>query len=229
MLPISFLKGVRDCLPIAAGYFPVGLSFGISAIHAGLDPWMALAVSMVIYSGAAQFVLLSLLAAGGDSLWAIAGIVLLINTRHLFYGPVLSDRFPAAHRRLPVAFMAAALTDEVFAASLHKLDKLPADQREGWYAGLQWTGYATWVTGTGLGAYFAVDFAGESTLMMQAFGFVLPALFLALLLELAPLTRYRVLATAGAATALSLLYMPAYLAMIIGIVAAAALAGRRER
>jgi predicted branched-subunit amino acid permease len=57
-------------------------------------------------------------------------------------------------------------------------------------------------------------------------GFVLPALFFALLLEIRTLVAGRVLAGAGIAAACALLWLPSYAAIIAGMLAGALLALR---
>ncbi|MCD8567203.1 MAG: AzlC family ABC transporter permease [Geovibrio sp.] len=49
-------KGFRQALPIAAGYFPVAVSFGLTAVSAGLDGWLAVLMSLIVFAGASQFV-----------------------------------------------------------------------------------------------------------------------------------------------------------------------------
>ncbi|MGB6106095.1 MAG: AzlC family ABC transporter permease [Pusillimonas sp.] len=222
----AFFQGLRASLSIAVGYVPVAISFGLAAVYADISPFMAILISLLVYAGASQFILVSLVAGGGTAA-SVIGIVWLMNLRHFFYGPALISRLDPGGRRLPLAVLAAGLTDEVFAASISKLEQQPAHKREYWYAGLQLGAYAAWVGGTALGAYFGHDWIRESEILAQALGFVLPALFFALLLEVRKLVVPHVLAGAALATALSLLWLPAYAALIAGMLAGVWLAGRR--
>src|SRR5690606_37806921 len=140
-------------LSIALGYVPVAISFGLAAVYAGIAPALAVLISLVVYSGAAQFILVSLVAAGAGPI-SVVGIVLLMNLRHLFYGPALAAKLGRRPGRLPLALLAAGLTDEVFATAVGRLEQQPEDEREYWYAGLQLGAYAAWVGGTALGAFF---------------------------------------------------------------------------
>lgn len=221
----AFFRGLADSLSIAVGYVPVAVSFGLAAIYAGMPPFMAVLTSLLVYAGASQFILISLIAGGGSAA-GVVGIVLLMNLRHLFYGPALLAKLQGARRKLPTIALAAGLTDEVFAASISKLARQPAEQREPWYLGLQLGAYLSWVGGTALGAYFGHDWIQDTPIVSQTLGFVLPALFFALLLEIRKLVRRRVLAAAAIAAALALMVLPSYAAIVLGMLAGALMAWR---
>src|SRR3546814_462325 len=171
----AFLRGMADSLSIAVGYVPVAISFGLAAVHADIAPFMAVLTSVLVYAGASQFILVSLVASGAGAV-SVVGIVLLMNLRHLFYGPALMTRLKG-ERRLPLIAMAAGLTDEVFATSISKLEQQPQQEREAWYVGLQLGAYLSWVGGTAVGAYFGHDWIRNSAILSQTLGFLLPALF----------------------------------------------------
>ncbi len=221
----AFLRGLFDSLSIAVGYVPVAVSFGLAALYAGIEPWMAVLVSVLIYAGASQFILISLIASGSAA-FSVVGIVLLMNLRHLFYGPALLAKFDKTQRRLPMFLLAAGLTDEVFATSISKLARQPGHERESWYAGLQLGAYLAWVGGTALGVFFGHDWIRDSPLLAQTLGFVLPALFFALLLEIRRIVPLYALAGAAAATLAGLFVLPAYGAIVAGMLAGAVLGGR---
>jgi 4-azaleucine resistance transporter AzlC len=223
-----FFHGLRDSLSIALGYLPVAISFGLAAIHAGFAPWVAVLISILVYAGAAQFILITLLAGGGSPV-SVIGIVLLMNVRHVFYGPALASRLDSSSRRLPTPLLAAGLTDEVFATSISKLAERPGHEREYWYAGLQLGAYLAWVAGTALGAYFGKDWLQSSAVLAQTLGFVLPALFFALLLEIRGIVPWYVLAGAAAMTLIGMAVLPAYGAIVAGMLAGALLRFRRAR
>lgn len=223
----AFLRGLFDSLSIAVGYVPVAISFGLTAIHADISPWMAVLVSVFIYAGASQFILVSLVASGGGAL-SIVGIVLLMNLRHSFYGPALISKFPDSPRRWPTALIAAGLTDEVFATAISKMGGQAAHERESWYLGLQLGAYLAWIGGTALGAFFGYGWLQNSPLLSQTVGFVLPALFFALMLEIKHLVPQYILVGAALATAVGLWVLPSYGAIVAGMLAGALLGMRRR-
>lgn len=221
----AFLAGLRDSLSIVMGYIPVAISFGLAAMYAGMPPWFAVLASLLVYAGASQFILISLIAAGGAPL-SVIGIVLLMNLRHLFYGPAVLGCLGIAQRRLPMPLLAAGLTDEVFATAMASMQARPEQGREYWYAGLQLGAYTSWVGGTAIGVWFGRDWLAQSPLLAQTLGFVLPALFFALLLEIRKLVAARVLVAAVAATIVLLCLLPAYIAIIAAMAVGALVAGR---
>lgn len=223
----AFFRGFTGSSSIALGYIPVAISFGLMAVHSGLSPEIAVLISVLVYAGASQFVLVSLVSSGSGPA-SVIGIVLLMNLRHFFYGPAMLEKLPPAmHRRFPVLALAAGLTDEVFATSISKLTQQPEHERERWYVGLQLGAYLSWVAGTAVGAYFAYDWVRDYPLVSQMLTFVLPALFFALLLEIRQLVPVDVIVGAAVTTLLSLFFFPSYVALIIGMLSGALLAARR--
>jgi len=77
-----------------------GLTFGAVATGSGLTVGQAAVLSVVMFSGASQFALAGVVAAGGSGLAAI-GAALLLGLRNSFYGvPVTEILRPRGLRRL---------------------------------------------------------------------------------------------------------------------------------
>jgi len=222
----QIVKGLTDSLSIGAAYLPIAFSFGLAALEAGFSPAAAVLLSALVFAGASQFVMLALMATG-TGMMAVVVTVLLMNVRHLFYGPALLAKLGSGRPSWPTPLLAFGLTDEVFATASGKLGQIPLADREGWYVGLQVGAYSIWVLGTALGAMFGRQLSAQSAFWSDAMSFVLPALFLALLLEIAAQTRWLVLLGAALTTTAALPFMPAYLALLLGMVAGAALGYRR--
>ncbi|MGO1562268.1 MAG: AzlC family ABC transporter permease [Actinomycetaceae bacterium] len=107
--------GVRLATPAGLGLFPMGIAFGLLVLQAGLDWWVAPALSVVVYAGSIELLLVSLVAAT-TSLPAVALAVLLVNFRHVFYAfsfPLHVVRHPLAR-----AYSVYALTDETYAVTV---------------------------------------------------------------------------------------------------------------
>ena len=235
-----FMQGLFASLSIGAGYLPVAFSFGLAALQAQLSPPVALLVSALVYAGASQFALVALVAAGG-SLLSVVATVALMNVRHVFYGPVILAQLRGeAHSAtdilagagptrgaqglgVPLPLLAFGLTDEVFARAVGGLSAVPLAERPYWFAGLELGAYASWLLGTALGATLGQQMLAQSVFLREVLAFILPALFFALLLEIMPGTRRRVLWGAALATAALTSVLPAYLAMVGGMLAGAAL------
>ena len=177
------MQGLGDSLAIAAGYVPVAYSFGLATVQLGLGVEWAVAISAIVFAGASQFVLVSLLAAGGGPL-AVVATIWLLNARHLLYGSAVAEQLTRANQPRAPSALAFGLTDEVFACAAAKLPTLAPQQRAGWLAGLQTGAYLSWVAGTWLGAQTGVELVERLPLLREALQFVLPALFLTLLLQM---------------------------------------------
>lgn len=86
------LAGARRCLPVAISGFVIGLVFGTLAGQAGLGAVQAAFMSALVFSGAAQFVVLGL----WTSPLPVATIVLttlVVGLRHLLMGAALTPVF----------------------------------------------------------------------------------------------------------------------------------------
>jgi len=188
-------------------------------MQAGLHPVVVVSCSALVFAGASQFLLITLLAPGAGLLSAIP-TVLLMNARHLFYGPALLAQFTHSRHRLASPLLAFGLTDEVFAAAMNRLERIAPAEKERWYLGLQLGAYLAWVGGTVLGVVLTSSFQDPPVLVREGLSFILPALFVVLLLEL-DVRRYQavILATALACALLMLVLPPHHalaLAMVIG-------------
>ena len=85
-----FLKGIVDVSPLMIPVIPFGLIFGILAIDIGFSPLATMGMSLIIFGGASQIVLLQLFSGGASSLVIISSVG-AVNSRHLLYGAVVSE------------------------------------------------------------------------------------------------------------------------------------------
>ena len=86
-------QGIIDGLPLLGGYIPVAISFGVIAIQAGFSTLEATLISVFIYAGASQFLLVAMVASGAP-LWLAVCMTLLVNIRHVVYAPNLVPYLP---------------------------------------------------------------------------------------------------------------------------------------
>ena len=63
----DFALGVRDSFAIVLGYVPVAISFGLAASQAKIPAWLTVFASIMMFAGAAQFVLVALVATGASA------------------------------------------------------------------------------------------------------------------------------------------------------------------
>jgi 4-azaleucine resistance transporter AzlC len=178
----SFSEGLRASVPVVVGYLPAAVAFGVAAQSAGLNATETVLMSLIVYSGASQFALAGLLAAGASWL-AMAAIGLVLGIRHVLYGPSLVPHL----RRLDAARAAVAafgLTDEVFAVASVKLTPRHTLTGFGWLLGLETGAYVSWTLGSWIGAVAGTAVLSALPSLAPALSFALPALFVALLVSL---------------------------------------------
>ncbi|MBF1730978.1 MAG: AzlC family ABC transporter permease, partial [Trueperella pyogenes] len=168
----EILTGIRMTAPIAAGYIPLGIAYGILVMQLGMPWWMAPALSRAAYSGSAELLGITL-AASHTPIAVIAVTMLLVNFRHLFYA--FSFPLHIVEGKLARLFSMYALVDEAYA--------ITAARPEGWtkprLLAMQVTYNATWVA-SGLIGVLAGSFIPTQ---IQGLDFALTALFITLTLD----------------------------------------------
>ena len=89
--------GLVDVLPILLAVIPFGMIAGVAAVSAGLSTVLSVATSAIVFAGAAQLAVMSLLEAGAA--WpTILGTVVVINTRMVMYSGTLARPLGHASR-----------------------------------------------------------------------------------------------------------------------------------
>ena len=69
-----FLKGITDVSPLMIPVVPFGLIFGILSIDIGFSPLATVGMSLIIFGGASQIILLQLFSGGASSLVIISSV-----------------------------------------------------------------------------------------------------------------------------------------------------------
>ncbi len=221
-LPSTFAQGLVASVPIALGYFPIAFAFGVSATGQGLSGPEAFALSLIVYAGAAQFLALALIT-GGAPLLLAAFPLIAMNIRHVLYGPALIKRAGGDAARRFAWIWAFGLTDEVFGAALGHLAR-GRTFSEPFMGGLGLGAYSAWLAGTAIGAFAGGGALAGYPVIEAALGFMLPALFLALLLSILTRPQLPIIAIAAAVT-IGLTVFWSGTAGILGGMLAGALAG----
>ena len=118
-----FLRGIKDAIPIALGYFAVSLTLGIAAVKAGMTPGQASLTSLLINASAGEFIGFTLIAQNAGYLEVFI-MEAVANARYLLMSCALSQKIdPDASiwHRLLVGFN---VTDEIFGISISVPNKL---------------------------------------------------------------------------------------------------------
>jgi 4-azaleucine resistance transporter AzlC len=198
-------------VPFGIAVFAISVSFGVLA-RPLMGPVAPIVMSIVVFSGAAQFGALAVLLAGGSAGAAIVAGVLL-NARYLAMGLALAGSLLG--RPLWRAAIAMTAVDASWAA---------ASRGDGtfdpWYmVGVSIPQYAGWVLGTVVGVLVGPSLGHPDALGLDA---LFPAFFLALLF--AEVRGRRRLAAAGGGAGIALALTPVVPAGLPILVAAAAAA-----
>lgn len=121
LLPMrAFRRGLLATLPLAPGVVAFGLLYGVMARQAGLSPWDAWVMSLIVHAGSAQFTALGMWGAAGAG--PIVLTTLIINLRHLLMGasvaPYLRGLSP-----LWKALLALWMSDESYALAIVRYEE----------------------------------------------------------------------------------------------------------
>ena len=133
---------LTESLGIAVSAMGFGFVYGLSARDAGLSPVEAMAMSTIVFAGAAQFAAVGYVASGLP--WP--GVILLtalLNARHLLYSAALAPWLrdvPFVRR----AVMAHLLTDEAFALAIGHFRRLGRTDERGYWIGAIASTFIPW-------------------------------------------------------------------------------------
>ena len=135
-------------IPVLAGYFVLGMGYGIYVQSLGLPVWMPMLMGTVVYGGSLEFVLASLLLSAFSPLSAFL-MALMIQARHLFYGLAMLERYKGYGLRS--FYMIFAMSDETFSITCSA--EPPEGVDRGWFMFfITLLDQFYWVASAGLGA-----------------------------------------------------------------------------
>jgi 4-azaleucine resistance transporter AzlC len=214
------LARTAGSIAVAAGL--IGASFGVFARASGVDPWLACAMSLLVFAGGAQFLVVGLIAGGAAPLAAVAA-ALVLNARHLPFALSLSKVLRGSFTRR--ALSSHLMVDESTAFALAQ--PTPELGRRAFLT-MGIALFIAWNIGTAVGAFAAGAIGDPAALGIDA---AFPAGLLAMLAPQLRRREARAAAAGGAALALAATpLLPAGAPILIaGLGAAAGLAFASER
>lgn len=142
----EWAEGFKKSLPVAMGYLPAGIAFGVLAQVAGVPVWATIMLSIVLYAGAAQYACLPMLSAGLP-IGNIATNIAAINLRHVFYGMPLLKYLPK--NKIAKTYCLFALTDETFSV----MTSLPNESRQALILPVSLFNQSWWVLASAIGVF----------------------------------------------------------------------------
>lgn len=167
----AFVKSI----PIMFSYLFVSMAYGIVMSNAGFRWYYSVFISLVVYTGAFQFVLVTLLGSGTGIL-TIALTALLMNSRQSFYALTFLEEFKKMGKK--GLYMIYTMTDETYALDCSIKDERAEDAKSvedsrNIMFGISFLGKFYWIIGTIIGAVVGqvlpFDFTGIDFCMTALF------------------------------------------------------------
>lgn len=170
-LKYAFIKSI----PVMCGYIFLGIAFGILLQDAGYSFIWAFFISLLVYAGSLQFVMVPLLVSGASPL-TMAVTSLFVNCRHIFYGISFVESFNKIKQKI---YMIFSLTDETYSVLCSCKNEDPSESHRGSWFFISAINHSYWVIGSVIGALLGnvlpFDFTGID--------FSMTALFIVILIE----------------------------------------------
>lgn len=122
---------MRATIPLLIGGIPFGIIFGALAVTSGISVVGALAMSMFVFAGSAQFIAAGMVAQG-TGVVIIIFTTLIVNLRHALYSATLAPHMKHLPQRwlLPLGFW---LTDETFVLVVSRYNQPDNSPYKHWY------------------------------------------------------------------------------------------------
>lgn len=168
----AFKAAVPYTLPILAGFAFLGLTYGIYMHQSGFNFIYPMLMSLTIFAGSAEFIVANLLLQAFNPV-GVFFITLIINSRHLFYGLSMLDRYRHTGWKKP--YLIFGMCDESF--SINYTATIPDGVDRGWFMFFVTAlNQSYWVGGATLGGLFGSTIPTH----IKGLDFVMTALFIVL-------------------------------------------------
>lgn len=170
-----FKQAFTKTIPVLCGYLFLGIAFGLLLNKSGYNFIWAFFISLFVYAGSMQFVLISMLGSGLGIL-SIVLMTLSVNSRHLFYGLSFIEKFKSMGKYY--FYMIFSLTDETYSL-LCSLEQETPKKPDKMYFIIAILDQSYWIIGSVLGSL-----AGNLiTFNTAGIDFAMTALFVVIFIE----------------------------------------------
>lgn len=177
-------KGVRTkalkaafpyTIPIFAGFWFLGMAYGIYMNVSGFSFWYPLCMSLIIFGGSLEFVAVTMLLSPFAPVQTLV-MALILQARHLFYGISMLEKYRGLGWKK--FYLIFGLCDETF--SINCTAEVPEGVDKGWfYFFVTLLNHLYWVSGSTIGG-IAGSLLQFNT---EGIGFVMTAMFTVIFLE----------------------------------------------
>ena len=171
----AFAAAFPYTIPIFAGFWFLGLTYGIYMNVSGFSFWYPMLMSITIFAGSVEFVTVNMLLGAFNPLQALV-MTLMINARHLFYGISMLEKYRGTGWKK--VYLIFGMCDESF--SINYTADIPEDVDRGWFMFfVTLLNHFYWFFGATLGGIFGslIHFNTEGL------DFVMTAMFVVIFLE----------------------------------------------
>ncbi len=155
------VRGIKKMSPIALFVIPFGMAFGVAAIEKGMSFDQSVLMSLLVFSGAAQFAALEFWPEPIPSISLLLSVT-VVSLRHVLLGAAMSPWLNQLSRPWRLSAL-SLLSDANFADSYGAFQRNERDV--GRLVGGGLILWAAWVLGTAIGAL-----AGENIGDLERFG-----------------------------------------------------------
>lgn len=211
----AYWTGVREGTPFLLIVSPFALLFGVVATDAGLNPLEALAFSVAVIAGAAQFTALQLMQDNAPTFIALAS-ALAVNLRMAMYSASLTPHLGKAPlwQRAVVAYF---LVDQTYTMAVVKFERnrdWSIAQKVSYFMGVTTPVCPFWYIMTVVGALIGNAIPPEFGL-----DFAMPIAFLAMIAPLLRSVPHLSAAIVAIVTALLFAFLPLNLGLMVAAIA----------
>lgn len=172
----NFKYAFVKTIPIMTGFIFLGIAYGVYMHQEGFNFLYPTLMAFFIFGGSVEFIIANLLI-HSFAPWSVLLITLIVNSRHLFYGISMLDKYHP-DSRFKKFYMIFGLCDESF--SINYVTAVPQDVDEQdfmfWVTLLN---HCYWV----LGAFLGGVLGSLISIKLAGLDFVMTALFITLFID----------------------------------------------
>jgi len=139
---LTFQAGIKDVIPTLLGYIGVGLAYGIVAQTSHLSLLTVALLCLIVYAGAAQFAITTMLVSVSPITTIILS-VFLINSRMILMSTSMAQYFKQESLKANIA-IGTLLTDETFALGMNKASITNGKLNFKWFNATNLVAYFVW-------------------------------------------------------------------------------------
>ncbi|EFR40572.1 putative azaleucine resistance protein AzlC [Selenomonas sp. oral taxon 137 str. F0430] len=162
-------------VPIFAGFWFVGVAYGVYMNASGFSFWYPLFMSALIFGGSLEFIAVALLLSPFAPMQTFL-LALMVQARHIFYGLSMFEKYGGTGWKKP--YLIFGMCDESFAVNYTA--KIPHDVDAGWFMFfVTLLNHVYWVAGAVFGGLIGGSLPFDTT----GINFVMTAMFVVIFIE----------------------------------------------